>query len=192
MHQRNSSFPSPDTTYWGRASSSTARSSVFVTVRGQRAVEKQFTLTFTCGFRTADAISRKRQMGEELGRMHFTNKRIAFHHITIIFIRLSPSTSSREVPLCIHFVASKMDACHAKNKAQFSSVQFSRSAISDSLRPHGLQHARLSCDGQGSLLKLMSIESVMPSNHLILCDPLLLPPSIFPSIRVFSNLKLTS
>ena len=36
-------------------------------------------------------------------------------------------------------------------------------------------------------LKLMSIESVMPSNHLILCHPLLLPPSIFPSIRVFSN-----
>jgi len=38
-----------------------------------------------------------------------------------------------------------------------------------------------------SLLKLMSIESVMPSNHLILCRPLLLPPSIFPSIKVFSN-----
>ena len=37
------------------------------------------------------------------------------------------------------------------------------------------------------LLKLMSIESVMPSNHLILCCPLLLPPSIFPSIRVYSN-----
>ena len=38
-----------------------------------------------------------------------------------------------------------------------------------------------------SLLKLMSIDSVMPSNHIILCHPLLLPPSIFPSIRVFSN-----
>ena len=38
-----------------------------------------------------------------------------------------------------------------------------------------------------SLLKLMSIESVMPSNYLILCRPLLLPPSVFPSIRVFSN-----
>ena len=37
------------------------------------------------------------------------------------------------------------------------------------------------------LLKLMSIESMMPSNHLILCHPLLLPPSVFPSIRVFSN-----
>ena len=38
-----------------------------------------------------------------------------------------------------------------------------------------------------SLLELMSIELVMPSNHLILCHPLLLPPSIFPSVRVFSN-----
>ena len=47
--------------------------------------------------------------------------------------------------------------------------------------------ASLSITNSGSLLKLMSIESVMPSNHLILCRPLLLPPSIFPSIRVFPN-----
>ena len=47
--------------------------------------------------------------------------------------------------------------------------------------------ASLSITNSQSLLKLMSIESVMPSNHLILCRPLLLPPSIFPSIRVFSN-----
>ena len=47
--------------------------------------------------------------------------------------------------------------------------------------------AFLSITNPGSLLKLMSIESVMPSNHLILCRPLLLLPSIFPSIRVFSN-----
>ena len=44
-----------------------------------------------------------------------------------------------------------------------------------------------SINNSQSLLKLMSVESVMPSNHLILCRPLLLPPSIFPSIRVFSN-----
>ena len=47
--------------------------------------------------------------------------------------------------------------------------------------------ASLSITNSRSLLKLMSIESVMPSHHLILCCPLLLPPSIFPSIRVFSN-----
>ena len=47
--------------------------------------------------------------------------------------------------------------------------------------------ASLPITNSQSLLKLMSIESVMPSNHLILCRPLLLPPSIFPSIRVFSN-----
>ena len=66
---------------------------------------------------------------------------------------------------------------------QILSVQFSRSAVSDSLQPHGLQHARPPCPSP----KLMSIDSVMPFNHLILCLPVLLPSSIFPSIRVFSN-----
>ena len=56
------------------------------------------------------------------------------------------------------------------------------------LRPHGLQHARLPCPSLSpNLLRLMSIESMMPSNHLILCHLLLLLPSIFRSIRVFSN-----
>ena len=59
--------------------------------------------------------------------------------------------------------------------------------MSDSLRPHGLQHTRLPITSSWRLLKLMSIESVIPSNRLILCHPLLLLPSIFPSIRVFSN-----
>ena len=49
------------------------------------------------------------------------------------------------------------------------------------------RQASLSITNSWSLLKLMSIESVMPSKHLILCHPLLLPPSIFPSIRVFLN-----
>ena len=49
------------------------------------------------------------------------------------------------------------------------------------------RHAALSITNSRSLLKLMSIESVVPSNHFILCRPLLLLPSIFPSIRVFSN-----
>ena len=49
------------------------------------------------------------------------------------------------------------------------------------------RQASLSIANSWNLLKLLSIESVIPSNHLILCHPLLLPPSIFPSIRVFSN-----
>ena len=48
-------------------------------------------------------------------------------------------------------------------------------------------HASLSITNSRSLIKLTSIDSMMASNHLILCHPLLLPPSIFPSIRVFSN-----
>ena len=60
--------------------------------------------------------------------------------------------------------------------------------MSDFLRSHELQHTRLPYPSLfPSLLKLMSIKTVMPSNHLILCCPLLLLPSIFPSIRVFSN-----
>ena len=57
------------------------------------------------------------------------------------------------------------------------------------LQPHRLQHVRfpLSLNISCSLLKLMSIELVMPSNHLVLCHPLFLLPSIFASIRVFSN-----
>ena len=69
-----------------------------------------------------------------------------------------------------------------------SSVQFSHSAVSDSFQPCRLQHSRPLCSSPTpSLPKLMSIESVMPSNQLILRHPLLLLPSIFPSIKVFSN-----
>ena len=65
---------------------------------------------------------------------------------------------------------------------------FSRSVVSNSATPWTAAHqASLSITMSWSLLKLMSIESVMPSNHLILCHPLLLPPSVFLSIRVFSN-----
>ena len=87
----------------------------------------------------------------------------------ITFIFLSP-------------LPSKMSCTYS---VQFSSVTQSRPTLCDSV----------DCSMPGlpvhhnswSLLKLMSTESVMPSNHLILCHPLLLPPSIFPSIRVFSN-----
>ena len=72
--------------------------------------------------------------------------------------------------------------------SQFSSVQFSRSVVSDSTTPWITAHqASLSITNSRSLFKLMSIELVMPSSHLILCHPLLLLPPISPSIRVFSN-----
>ena len=67
---------------------------------------------------------------------------------------------------------------------------FSFLIMSDSWWPHGLQHARLPCPSPSPRAcsnSFTSIESVMPSNHLILCRPPLLLPSIFPSIRVFSN-----
>ena len=70
----------------------------------------------------------------------------------------------------------------------FSSVQFSHSIMSDSLRPHEFTaacQASLSITNSWSQPKPMSIESVMPSNHLILCCAPLLLPTIFPSIRVF-------
>ena len=67
-------------------------------------------------------------------------------------------------------------------------VQFSHLVMSDSATPWTeARQASLSITNSQSLLKLMSIELVMPSSHLILCRPLLLPPWIIPSIRVFSN-----
>ena len=80
----------------------------------------------------------------------------------------------------------KKAVVHIHNGA-LSSVQFSHSEVSNSLRPHESQHTRPPCPSPTqSLLRLTSIEPVMPSSHLILCHPLLLPP-IPPSIRVFSS-----
>ena len=75
------------------------------------------------------------------------------------------------------------------NLTLFSSVRFSCSAGSDSWRPHRLQHTRLSCPSPtpGAYSSSCPYKSVMPSNHLILCHPLPFLPSIFPSIKVFSN-----
>ena len=75
-----------------------------------------------------------------------------------------------------------------KEVSWFSSVQFSHSVVSDSATPWtAANQVLLSITNLWSLLKLMFIKLVMPCNHLILCCPLLLPPLIFPSIRVFSN-----
>ena len=70
----------------------------------------------------------------------------------------------------------------------FSSIQISQAVMSDFGTPWtAARQASLSITNSWSFLKLMSMQSVMPSNHLILCHPLLLSPSIFPSIRFFSN-----
>ena len=76
-------------------------------------------------------------------------------------------------------------------KHSYISVQFSHSVMSDSATSWtAASQISLSSTNSQSLPKLMSIESVMPSNHLILCRPLLLPPSIFLRIRVFSNVSV--
>ena len=75
------------------------------------------------------------------------------------------------------------------NKRVRNAVQFSSVAQScPILQPHGLQHTRPPClSPTPGACSNLSIQSVMPSNHLIFCHPLLLLPLIFPSIRVFSN-----
>ena len=81
----------------------------------------------------------------------------------------------------------KVQQCLPERWKHICSVQFSCSVVSDSATPWtAARQASLSIPNSWSLLKLMSIESVMPSNHLIFCRPFLLLPSIFPSIRVFS------
>ena len=65
------------------------------------------------------------------------------------------------------------------------SVQFSRSVMCNSLHHHGLQHARPPCPSSPGVYSNSCLESVMPFHHLIPCRPLLLLPSIFPSIRIF-------
>ena len=77
----------------------------------------------------------------------------------------------------------EQDGQYGKDK-----LLFSRSVVSSSLQPHGLQHSRLPCPSPSpGVCSNSSIVSMMPSNHLILCHSRLFLPSIFPSIRVFSN-----
>ena len=87
----------------------------------------------------------------------------------------------------INVDVTKLAKSYYTNSVQFSLVQL-LSCVRLSTTPWTVAcQASLSIANSQSLLKLMSIESVMPFNHLILCHPLLLLPSIFPSIRVFSN-----
>ena len=97
------------------------------------------------------------------------------------------STRIKTKELKEHVYDSKTEGKKRKSRTVlFHSVHFSGSVKSYSLRPHELQHARPpSITSSRSLPKLMSIESVMPSSHLILCRLLLLLPSIFPRIMSF-------
>ena len=85
------------------------------------------------------------------------------------------------------FLQKSLQLNELRGLLQFSSLQ-SLSLVLLFVAPWtAARQASMSITNPWSLLKLMSIELVMPSNHLILCHPLLLVPSIFPSIRVFSN-----
>ena len=120
-------------------------------------------------------------------------------HLTVCvwLWHMSPSSPCMTYPLVkdLHCQSSLLFSCtfyHLIDKySDFptNSVQFSCSVVSDSFRPlwAAAHQASLFITNSQNLLKLMSIESVMPSNHFILCHPLLLLPSIFPHIRVFPN-----
>ena len=97
------------------------------------------------------------------------------------FLSKAPVTSLLHLP--------QTPVAEAQVQVKKRSVQFSCSVMSDSLRPHRLQHARLPCPTPtpGAYSNSCPSSSVMPSNHLILCRLHLLLPSIFPCIRVFSN-----
>ena len=123
---------------------------------------------------------------DECTQLPFTSQ----HQLTMMGRSISGISFGKWVTLCYQtnlgcrFVASTESCAIFRNSSQFS-----RSVVSSSLQPPGLQHARPPCPSPtpGVYSNSMSIESVMPSNHLILCSPLFLLPSIFPSIGVFSN-----
>ena len=99
-----------------------------------------------------------------------------------------PVTFSRKAPqTALSLGSPHMLPLNLESPLQVSSIQ-SFSCVQLSVTPWTAAcQVSLSITNSQSLLKLMSIESVMPSNNLILCPPLLLPPSIFPSMRIFSN-----
>ena len=99
-----------------------------------------------------------------------------------IFLMPKPILFPLQITMLFHWNSSRPAAL------LYVLYQFSCSVMSDSVTSWtAARQASLSITNSRSLLKLMSIESVMPSNHFIICCPLLLLPSIFPSIRVFSN-----
>ena len=119
---------------------------------------------------------------------------MALPHIFLASRNESPWRPHPEGPLCpaagMGFTLQVMDGQPEEvgvKVNKFNSVQ-SLSCVQLYVTPWmAARQASLSITNSRSLLKLMTIESVMPYNYIILCRPLLLPPSIFPSMRVFSN-----
>ena len=125
--------------------------------------------------------------------------------VNVGFLHFSPVTTqpSNLVPLQVQTERNSMSMtmlvphtrlywvfCQGGGAMSLSCIQFSHSVVSNSLRSHGLQHTRLPCPSptpRTSQTHAHSIKSVMLFNHLILCRPLLLLPSISPSIRVSSS-----
>ena len=130
---------------------------------------------------------------------HFHNEYLQFHNLrrsmSQMMIHLLFSTNLPALTFLIGLLLNYkpllilgMLEDRSPGECDLSSVEFSRSVMSDFATPwNAARQASLSITNSWSLLKLITIESVMPSNHLILCHPLLLLPSIFPSIRVFSQ-----
>ena len=107
----------------------------------------------------------------------------------LLIVGLNRKQPDSTICFCIPSVVMCYSSWNEWKKNLVLNIQFSRSVTSDSFStPWTAAHqASLSMTSSWSLLKLMSIKSVIPSNYLILCCPLLLLPSIFPSFRVFSN-----
>ena len=109
-------------------------------------------------------------------RMTFRNQDLSVKCIVIIRVSLIPGPLSRQTGKQIHAHLFLHQSVQSLSRVKIFGTPWTAA-----------HQASLYITNSQSLLKLMSIESVMPSNHLILCRPLLLLPSIFPSIRVFSN-----
>ena len=107
----------------------------------------------------------------------------------MVTVWVTPSSESRTVPVVWPEAAETHGLqSHTRQRVQFRSFSSVAQSCPTLCNPMDCSsQASLSFTNSWSLLKLMSVELVMPSNHLILCRPLLLPPSVFPSIRVFSN-----
>ena len=110
--------------------------------------------------------------------------------LVVLWIVRSPQTRDQTCLCLLHWQADSYLLCHQWSPPLLlyacvcvcvCVLSFSCLVVSNSLRPHGLQHSRLPCPS------LMSTELVSPPNYLILCHPLRLLASIFPSIKVFSN-----